>query len=502
MGRSRAWRVIPPATLLIVALALFAARAPAEPAVTSTAPVPPPPTGVSPHPLATSLFIGTPDDSTLAQMRRTGITFVRLNMVWHDVAPAHPSAGFDPADPGDPQYSWGNNDAEVKAAISHGFTPLISIFAAPDWAQNGPPAQPYANSNKPDPRAFANFALAVAKRYSGSYNGLPRVRFFQAWNEPNISLFLIPQLVDKKPYSPILYRRMLNQFADAVHSVHADNVVVAAGLAPFRDITASVQAQDKDWGPLSFMRALLCLGPTLKPTCHAKVKFDVWAAHPYTSGGPLHKALLANDVSLGDLPKVVKTLSAAERAGNIVASGGAPKFWVTEFSWDSKPPDPGGVPMRTLRRWVSEGLYQMWLNGVSLVNWLQLDDAPLATSYYQSGLYFASGKPKPLLESFRFPVVAYRHGNTAAVWGRTPFGRRGSVLVEQEFGGAWQSLARLRSDRYGIFRSTVTLRSRAAIRARLVGSGETSTPFSLTPIPDHFYNPFGSTTRLEPKKKK
>jgi hypothetical protein len=488
------------AVLLVASITLFVAHAGGATRAASNVPTPPPPTGVPPHPLATSLFIGTPNAATVARMKSTGITFTRLDVVWHEVAPKTVAPGFDPTDPGDPQYSWGDLDNEVKAAVSHGLTVFVTIYYAPDWAQNGPPAPLYGNSYKPDAKAFAEFALAVARRYSGTFHGLPRVRYFQAWNEPNISLFMVPQLVDKKPFSPGLYRRMLNGFADAVHSVHADNVVVTAGLAPFRDITGDVQAQDKDWGPLSFMRALLCLGPTLKPICHAKVKFDVWAQHPYTSGGPLHHAVLPNDVSLGDLPKVVQTLAAAERAGNVVSTSGKPKLWATEFSWDSNPPDPRAVPMRILRRWVPEALYQMWLNGVSLVNWLQLDDGSLASSYYQGGLYFVSGKPKPLLESFRFPFVAYRHAKQASVWGRTPFGKRGSVVVEQHVGTRWRSLATLRSDRYGIFRSFVPLQGDGAVRARILGDSETSTPFSLTPVPDHFYNPFGSTTLLEPKR--
>src|SRR5579859_1156221 len=398
--------------------------------------------GVAPHPLATALISGATDDATLARIRGAGATFVRIDMLWREIAPTQPTASFDPTDPADPQYRWGAYDQMVSAAGRHGLEPYVSIFAAPDWAQRGPPASPYANSYMPDPTAFAQFALAVARRYSGTFDGLPRVRYYQAWNEPNISLFLIPQLVDGNPVAPVVYRDMLNAFADAVHSVHADNVIVSAGLAPFRDNTGSVIAQDTDWGPLSFMRALLCLGPDLKPTCSDRAKFDVWAQHPYTSGGPLHHAVLANDVSLGDLPKVRKVLAAAERAGHIISSGGAPKFWVTEFSWDSKPPDPAAVPIKVETRWVAEALYRMWQNGVDLVTWLELVDGPMATSFYQSGLYYygatlAAQKPKPILEAFRFPFVAYRSGRNAAVWGRTPWGRPLGVVVEQQVGRRW-----------------------------------------------------------------
>jgi histidinol-phosphate/aromatic aminotransferase/cobyric acid decarboxylase-like protein len=41
-------------------------------------------------------------------------------------------------------------------------------------------------------------------------------------------------------------------------------------------------------------------------------------------------------VSLGDLPKLRRTLAAAVRARH-VSSRGSPRIWVTEFSWDSSP---------------------------------------------------------------------------------------------------------------------------------------------------------------------
>src|SRR5205823_4288812 len=148
----------------------------------------------------------------------------------------------------------------------------------------------------------------------------------------------------------------------AVKGVSSGNVVVAGGVSPFRDFTQSTYKQNHDWGPLTFMRALFCLAPrTLEPTCSAKVHFDVWAQHPYTSGDPTHHAVLPDDVSLGDLPKLKATLRAAVRAGHI-APAKMPELWITEFSWDSSPPDPRGVPTRLLDRWVPQALYEAWRN--------------------------------------------------------------------------------------------------------------------------------------------
>ena len=156
-----------------------------------------------------------------------------------------------------------------------------------------------------------------------------------------------------------------------------------------------------------------------------------------------HHAYLHDDVSLGDLGKMRSVLDAAVRAGHI--SGGTPGFWVTEFSWDSAPPDPSGVPQSLLRRWVPEALYTMWANGVSLVTWFGIQDEPLTTSYYQSGLYTrgshdAAGRKKSFFQGFRFPVVALPRDHGVYVWGRTPAGVAGVVAVSRGRappGGDW-----------------------------------------------------------------
>ena len=272
------------------------------------------------------------------------------------------------------------------------------------------------------------------------------------WNEPNTSTNLVPQFHGRAPYSPVLYRNLVNALARSVKSVHPNNLVIAGGTAPFRDSTDSVVSRNKDWGPLTFMRAFLCLSSSLKPTCAAKARFDIWSTHPYTSGGPTHHAFLPDDVSLGDLGKMRSVLDAAVRAGHI--SGGTPGFWVTEFSWDSAPPDPSGVPQSLLRRWVPEALYTMWANGVSLVTWFGIQDEPLTTSFYQSGLYTrglhgAAGRKKSFFQGFRFPVVALPRDHGVYVWGRTPAGVAGVVAVEQRQGAAWRRLGTIRTSAAG-----------------------------------------------------
>ncbi len=404
-------------------------------------------------------------------------------VMWSSVAPKRPA---NPADPDDPAYRWGDVDRAIRLAFQNRLQPIVDILHTPAWAAAAPPA----SAVTPDPVAFGRFAKAAATRYSGSFAGLPRVRYWQAWNEPNLNLYLKPQYVGTTPFSPGWYRTMVNRFAEAVKSIHADNLVIAGGTAPF--------GGDEGFAPLRFMRELFCLSPSLKRKCGEKIHFDVWSHHPYTSGGPTHHAAAANDVSLGDLPKMRRVLIAGVKAGNIVSSQSV-RFWVTEFSWDSNPPDPKGVPIRLEARWVAEALYRMWRSGVTLVTWFSLRDEPLYQSFFQSGLFFrgaslTTARPKPAFTAFRFPVVGIPIEHGFRVWGRTPSGKPGRVIVEQSFKGGWNRLAILRTDRFGIFQKSFERRATGRVRAQLAGFPERATPFGLRRLADRGYNPFGKTT--------
>jgi hypothetical protein len=441
-------------------------------------------TGLAARPLQTALldpvaFTGSEAEVAFAHAKSAGTTAVRLQLIWRVTAPPRRPKKFMPTDPADNAYQFGYLDEQLELAQSSGLEPIVYIETAPRWAR-------VKNHGflRPDPAAFGQFALAAARRYNGTFRGLPRVRYWQVWNEPNKAG---PKL---KTTAHDWYREMVESMAAAVHTVHPDNVVIAGGLAPFGRTTVVA--------PLEFMRRLLCMskGATPKPTCSLKTPFEIWSTHPYTTGGPTHKAARPNDVSLGDLPEMKALLDAAVRAHH-VRSRGRVRFWVTEFTWDSKPPDPKGVPMALHARWVSEALYRMWSAGVSLCVWFRLDDDPLGDTPYQSGLYFhgaslAAERPKLSLEAFRFPFVAFPDGARILVWGRTPGGERGRLIVEQQESGGWTRVAGLVADRYGIFSARVPGLGDGDLRAQLVGEGSTSVPFSLTAPPDRVINPFGS----------
>lgn len=430
-------------------------------------------------------------EDSYQRMRASGATVVRIPVVWAHHAVRQPA---NPTDPADRAYRWSFLDEKVQRTVRNGMQPVLSIYNAPGWAKPGSDEFHV----RPSPAALGQFAEAAARRYSGAVADVPRVRYWQVWNEPNLRLYLDQAAGDAADR----YREMVNATAEAVKRVNPDNLVIAGGLGPFggpgpRDST------NGDYGarPLPFMRSLLCVTGQrrLRVTCAQPIRFDIWAHHPYTSGAPGRSALRPGDASLGDMPEIKRILHAARRGG-VIQAPSPPAMWATEFSWDSSPPDPEGVPLRLHARWVAEALHLMWRVGISQATWFQLRDNPLAptpTGLWQSGLYFSDGAAKPALQAFRFPFVAYRSRRAVVAWGRTPLSDPRRVAIEQRIRGRWRRIGSLRANRYGIFRGRLARRTGAPVRARLHGTTETSSAFSLVRPRNFPMDPFGTGSNPE-----
>ena len=425
------------------------------------------------HPIATG--IEQPDASrddlqnAYPRIRASGAKYVRIILYW------------DIAQPGRTTYDWTEPDKQINEAIAAGLTPLVTVWRAPGWAERSSSGE--AGTRDPDPVAFGDFARQLALRYR-------QVHYWEAWNEPNLDHFLSPQIRDGKPYSPGLYRQLLEHFWQGVHSVDSSAKVAGGGLARRYKIP-----------PLSFIRQVFCLSDkTLKPVRSCPVHVDAWSHHPYTNGGPFKKQGTRDGVSMGDLPKMRKTLKAAAVSGNALPAKNRMPFWISEFSWDTDGPDPDAVPMNVHSRWVAEALYQAWRSGVSLFAWHQLRDRPFPATQYQSGLYFCGSKSTSddvgsrcaqsgfytkdvaktaSLQAFKFPFVAYASNGRVKVWGRTPDSTRHQVLIQRKVLHTWNTVKTVNADSFGIFQLRWPSSDRNhSYRAR-TDSGATSNGFSL-----------------------
>jgi hypothetical protein len=478
---------------------------------------------------ATLLMSGDPGVRALAlaRIRATGATVVRIPVDWrYTVGEGETAAagglpggagGFDARDPGSPRYRFAPIDAAVRDTVAAGLTPLLVVSRAPSFAE-APGRWPYAypGSWAPSPTALGEFAVALARRYDGSFpdpqapaRALPRVALFQAWNEPNLARYLEPQWVVERgrwqAFSPLLYRQLLNAFYAGVKSVQPRSEVLAAGIAPNGD-PAGVGRMT----PVRFLRALLCLegaGPSgpprsgqrrghgrgltgLRAGCLDPPHFDALAFHPLSFESPNTPAASAQDVAIADIAKVTGLLKQAERLRTVLPGGPKP-IWATELNWESAPQSAHGVPDRLQAAWVSRALHRLWVAGVGLAEWqFLIDPYPnllLATPNggtveiaRPAGLYSAgvvggrsepvSARPKPFLRGFTLPFDPLRvNRGRVRVWGLLM--RPGQRVLLQHWTrtrvsrrGAWRPVVRLRADRHGVLNVLVRLRGAADLR--------------------------------------
>jgi hypothetical protein len=467
-------------------------------------------------------------EQALERIRATGASVVRVPVEWRYIVSSDPPPGFDASDPGSPAYDFTAVDAAVRDTLAAGLQPLLVVTRAPAFAE-APNRWPYAYAGSwaPNPLAFGEFATAVARRYSGSFPDplnagrvLPRVRLYEAWNEPNLARYLEPQWVAEggrwRAYSPLLYRELLNAFYAAVKSVAPTDTVIAAGVAPDGE-PAGVGRMT----PVAFLRALLCLegpirGGAASRSCPDPAHFDVLAFHPLSFESPDRPAASSQDVAIADIAKVTDLLARAERAGTALPRAQKP-LWVTELNWESDPPVAHGVPGRLQALWISRALHRLWVSGVGLAEWqFLLDPYPgvqLATPTgaavqvsRPAGLYspgpgggLAGARPKPFLQGFTLPFDPLRMDRGhVRVWALLM--RPGQAVLLQRWtraqtqtqtqaqarkrargsrAGVWQTVARLHANGAAVLNAVVRMRGAALLR--LSSKALRSAPAGVSP---------------------
>ena len=415
--------------------------------------------------------------SAFANMRAARGTVVRIQSSWSEIAPTEPPTDADARDPAWPGYRWERLDRSVREAVAARVTPLVLLTGASAWAEgrrrraSAPPG-----TWKPSAPDYRLFAEALARRYSGRFGNLPRVRYYQPWNEPNLSDFLNPQWERSgrrfRPASPAIYRRLLNAFYRGANAGNPSAYVVSAGTAPFGESRPG----GKRMQAALFTRELLCVRgrshPRPKRRCPGgPVFFDALAHHPYPIGEPRRTAINADDVVIPDIWKLTRPMRVAVRAGYARPRRSKP-VWATEISWDTRPPDPDGLPAKLVARYTEGALYTLWRQGVSVVTWWLMRDEPEGQGWgytLQSGVFYrgssvAADRPKPNFYTFRFPFTAYTKRGVAQIWGLAP--GRGAVTIEVRRGGRWRALMRLRTRRGRMFFTARRLSPGTPLRAR------------------------------------
>ncbi len=410
---------------------------------------------------------------SLQEASAANAQIARLTVSWASLVSQPPADGTDPADPA---YEFGALDQAVQAVSAQGLQPLLTIQSAPSFAEGrNRPASVPPGTWKPRPGDLRQFAQAIASRYSGSFGGLPRVRYYQVWNEPNLSAYLTPQYSGKRAVSPSIYRGMLNAFYAGAKNGSKRATVITGGTAPYGDAPGAERMR-----PLIFLRDLLCIrsGSSKRARgCSKKARFDVLAHHPInTSGSPTRSAVDPDDATTADLKNVVSILRKAEHR-RTTGTGGRHPVWATEIWWESNPPDRKfGIPLATQARYLEQALYILWKQGASVVINLQARDPSPSSDpdSVDAGLFLHDGQAKPAYTAFRFPFVTERRSaHRLYAWGRSPAAGRLSIQSRKD--GRWRTVRSLRVRARSVFTASLKLQGRQQLRA--VVGGERSLPW-------------------------
>jgi hypothetical protein len=122
-------------------------------------------------------------------------------------------------------------------------------------------------------------------------------------------------------------------------------------------------------------------------------------------------------------------------------------------------------------RWIEQSLYLFWKAGASLAINFQIADGPDRPDVhagFQSGIYFADGRPKPSLTAFKFPFVTERTATKSLnAWGKAP--ASGKLLIQRQQGARWITVKRLKVAKGAVFTSKLTLAGKQSLRATVAG---------------------------------
>lgn len=366
------------------------------------------------------------------QWARLGMDAVRIHARWRD------------------RHDLGALDAAVNAAEAAGLKVQLTITG---------------RTHRPDPRRYARFAAHVAHRYRG------RVVRYLVWNEPNIPGWL-------RPTSPHLYRALVRAAVPAIHAADPGAPVLIGELAP---IGTGRRAA------LSFLRGFACVDRDYRPVTRGRCRHfrpaaaDGFGHHPHGQhASPTNVSSNPDWAKIAELGRLERVLDRLTGAGRILAPGGRFDLWLTEFAYQTSPPDrDDGVPLARQARWLQLVAYRAWrdprVRSLSLYQW---EDEPTYRrnpggspfAGWQSGLRFAGGRPKPALHGVRVPFVIDR--TRGRVWGQVRPGAAHTVTLERRRAGTWSPVTGpIPTDDRGAFLMPLALRTGEVLRYAVDGGG-------------------------------
>jgi hypothetical protein len=428
-------------------------------------------------------------NSTLDTLKRFGVNRIRVGVYWSIIAPANDQAqkpNLDMSDPASyPAQLWARYDRIVRGAAARGIGVNFNLTSpVPRWAASPSPREDIQETFGPNPDEFGAFVKAVATRYSGSYQGLPRVDYWSIWNEPNQGGWLTPQWSpdprnDKAwvEAAPATYRRLLAAaWANLAATGHGTDTVLIGETAP-QGVTD--RGLSRPMEPLRFLRQMYCVDDNLNLLkgseaevrgCPADPATFVaqnpalfhasgYAHHPYALLTPPDRRSKSPDsVSIGDLRALTRELTRIYlRYGQKLPTKHGVPLYLTEYGYQTKP-DPFTVSFSQQAAWINQAEYIAYKNPLvrAMSQFLLVDDAPvpgvdpkknpqLYWRTFQTGLKFLNGRRKPSYKAYVTPIFvkqpSVRRGRGVGVFGLLRGAKAGTKPSAQV---QWRPLGRKR----------------------------------------------------------
>ena len=397
-------------------------------------------------------------DGEMQTFVNLGVDRLRVSAFWNQIAPAPTArsrpAGFNAADPADPQYNFAALDRVVESASRHGLRVMVSISTPlPVWAS----ADPARNNPvwKPRPADFADFSEAVVRRYA------PLVDHWGIANEPNQGVWLQPQSDRRGLASPHLYRALVLASYPRIKAIDPDSTALVGELAASGRDARGAKVSMR---PLRFLLAMGCRDTRFRRIRSGRcrgfrpVPLDALGHHPYQLLlAPGRRSRNRLDAAISDGRRLTTYLDRLIRRGALRPSRPRPSVFYTEFGYQTNPPDPfAGVSLSAQRNYLQQAAFIAYRTPrVRGLNQFRLTDGDLAGSgarrfqEFQSGLLFRDRKRKPAYRIFPHPFV---------IKGERFFGhvRRGGahrVRVERRArrGAGFRLVAQVLTNRLGYF---------------------------------------------------
>jgi hypothetical protein len=417
-------------------------------------------------------------DQTLDEFKALGTDVVKVQVYWREVAPTgrRKPSGFDGANPA--SYNWSTYDDVVNAIVARGMRPFLTLGnTAPDWAVGRVTRR--AGIYRPSAKEFGLFAQAAGTRYSGSYNGLPRVDIWSVWNEPNLYSWLSPQTTKGVPNSPSIYRGLYLAAHKGLSATgHGADTILIGELMPRAGIDTKRKVP-----PVDFLREMACLDKNYRPYkgkaakargCKkvGRIPTSGIAYHPYTlfRGGPNTPAQ-SGDAEISTLSRITKV------ADRLASKGKLPRrlpLWITEFGFQTNPPDRLQDRLQKVAGYMDKSEWITFRNRrVASYAQYTLRDEPL-TSSWQAGLRFHNGKAKKYVyDAFRQPVyVRALSGSRVEIFGAARTAPGATATIESRVGKkSFQPLGSATLNAAGYFRKTFSVRGAASRTYRITIEG-------------------------------